>query len=471
MVPTPKLLVLTILAAAACVGGRPEVLVAPRAVGTVADRPGADAAGPAADVVVAWNDLALAIAEAEDRFLTLKGLRTVTLMHLAIHDALVAIDRRYLPYLSDVDLRASDVGVGEADPLAAANAAAFAVVVSQYPDARPALEAERERWDLPAAEARTEVRTAVAAGRALGERAATAILEARRDDGWDAEAAYEWRPIAPGVYAQFSEHSGTPEDFVFGAGWARARPFVMDGPGQFRSPPPPAIDSEAYARAFDEVRRVGARHSAVRTADQTHLAMWWKEFVEKSHNRLARVLVLEDQLGLWAAARLFALLNMSIYDGYVASFDSKFHYNHWRPYTAIRWASKDGNPATIEDAGWTNLHDHTYAFPSYPSAHGSVCAAAMTVLASVFGAHRAFTMTTHGVDAAGPLSPKVPMEPPTRSFEDFAEAAEECAVSRVYLGIHFRYDSVAGTVLGRQVGERAVQGFLKPQMTRPTGSY
>jgi membrane-associated phospholipid phosphatase len=167
-------------------------------------------------------------------------------------------------------------------------------------------------------------------------------------------------------------------------------------------------------------------------------------------------------LELRRAARLFALLNVSIFDGYVSSFDSKFFYNHWRPYTAIRWADKDGNPATELDAQWNNLHTHTYAFPSYPSAHGTVCAAAMTVMADTFGDARKFTMETREVDKAGPGSGKIAMSPPTRSFDSFSAAALECALSRVYLGIHFRYDSVAGNELGRNVGRYAVEKYLTP---------
>jgi membrane-associated phospholipid phosphatase len=190
--------------------------------------------------------------------------------------------------------------------------------------------------------------------------------------------------------------------------------------------------------------------------------MWWKEFVESSHNRLARELVAEEGLDLWRAARTFALLEMSIFDGYVNVFENKFHYNHWRPYTAIRWAANDGNPDTEPDPEWTNTHRHTYPFPSYPSAHGTACAAAMTVLAEVFGDDRPVTITIPKVDEGGPLSDKIPMDPPTRSFPSFSSAARECSLSRVYLGIHFRYDSEAGTELGTKVGRTVVQSALRP---------
>ena len=197
--------------------------------------------------------------------------------------------------------------------------------------------------------------------------------------------------MAPGVYAEFPDHSGTPQGFVFGAGWAAARGFAMDDASDFRAPPPPAIDSEAYTRAFNEVKELGRFQSMRRTPDQAHLALWWKDFAENSHNRLARDLAALGQLDLAATLRLFALLNMAIFDAYVSSFENKFHYNHWRPYTAIRWAANDGNPDTQAEETWTNLHRHTYAFPSYPSAHGMACAAAMTAFSDVFGEDYAFT--------------------------------------------------------------------------------
>ena len=411
----------------------------------------APAAAYPADVLLAWNEKVLAAAEAEDRFLTLKGLRTAALLHLAAHDALNAIEPRYETYLPR--LRAD----GTADPVAATAQAAHRVAIDQYPDLGASFDAELRRWlaQAPAGPARER-------GVELGRKAADRVLAARRGDGWDHEAEYRWHPMAPGVYAEFAEHSGTPEGFVFGAGWATAKPFVLDRPGHFRAPPPPTIESAAYARAFAEVRDVGRHESPTRTPDQTHLALWWKEFVESSHNRLARELVAAEGLDLWQAARLFALLETSIFDAYVDVFENKFHYNHWRPYTAIRWASNDGNPATEEDPDWDNLHRHTYAFPSYPSAHGTASAAAMTVLADVFGEDRPVIMTIPEVDAAGPMSEKVPMDPQTRSFGSFAAAAEECALSRVYLGIHFRYDSVEGNRLGRKIGEFAVENFVRP---------
>jgi membrane-associated phospholipid phosphatase len=399
-----------------------------------------------ADLVVQWNERLLATAEAEDGLLTLKGVRTAAMMHLAMHDALNAIRREYAPYVLQTD-------APDAEPSVAASQAAYEIALSQYPQ-------QAAQWqELLKRTARASSSTRQRSVE-LGKAAATAVLASRKGDAWDRQAEYRFQPMGPGVYAEFREHSATPAGFVFGAGWATVKPFGLSSPGQFRVGPPPAIDSKEYAAAFAEVKDVGSFASRTRTADQAHLAMWWKEFAEASHNRLARDLVVRDRLELRRAARLFALLNMSIFDGYVSSFDSKFFYNHWRPYTAIHWADKDGNPATELDAQWNNLHQHTYAFPSYPSAHGTVCSAAMTVMADTFADARTFTMQTRQVDRAGPMSGKIAMNPPTRTFDSFAAAALECALSRVYLGIHFRYDSLAGNELGRKVGAYTIKKYL-----------
>lgn len=402
-----------------------------------------------ANLVSNWNETVLALAEKEDGFLTLKGLRTATMMHIAMHDAVAAIDDRYAPYIYD----ASAEGM---DPIVAATQAAFTVASDQYPGHRDQLAALRDQWlsvatDGPAKEA----------GIVIGNASAAAILDDRKGDGWDTTVEYTWHPMGPGVYAEFSEHSGTPQGFVFGAGWAKARGFALASANQFRSPAPPDIDSNAYTQAFNEVKLVGRFQSMRRTPDQTHLALWWKDFAESSHNRLARDLAAKEGLSLGESARLFALVNMSIFDAYVSVFENKFFYNHWRPYTAIRWAANDGNPNTAPEETWTNTHQHTYAFPSYPSAHGTACAAAQSVFAAVFGDDYSFTMYTERVDIGGPMSGKIEMQPVARSFDSFSDAAMECAMSRVYLGIHFRYDSIAGFELGQQVGNHVLANRLR----------
>jgi len=398
-----------------------------------------------------WNAAVLTVAEKEDGFLTLKGVRTLAMLHLAMHDALSNVNANYESYVYVQP-------TPEANAIAAASSAAFHISISQYPDEAKYWQSLKALWLDPIPES-----PAKETGVVLGRESANAVLQSRADDGWDTAPEYQWHPMAPGVYAEFADHSGTPQGFIFGTGWGKARGFAISSPNQFRAPPPPPIASDRYTEAFNEVKTVGRFQSMQRTADQTHLALWWKDFAENSHNRLARDLIAKEQLSLAESTRLLALVNMSIFDAYVSVFENKFHYNHWRPYTAIRWAANDGNPNTEPEDTWTNTHRHTYAFPSYPSAHGTACTAAMTAFAEVFGDDYRFTMQTPVVDIAGPFSGKIEMQPASREFTKFSDAAMECSLSRVYLGIHFRYDSIAGYELGQKIGKEVVDKYLEPK--------
>src|SRR5690606_37863853 len=144
----------------------------------------------------------------------------------------------------------------------------------------------------------------------------------------------------------------------------------------------------------------------------------------------------EGELETWPAARMFAHLATALFDTYVAVWDAKYAFNHWRPYTAIREAASDGNDATEPGTTWTSLLPAP-PFPEYVSAHAAGCAASFSVLASVFGDTVPFTMTTI----------TAPSGMPARSFPSFSEAAAECADSRIRLGWHFRYATDAGLTL------------------------
>lgn len=408
------------------------------------------------DIVIKWNEKIMELAVEKDGLLTLNGVRTEAIAFVAMHNALNAI----VPVYSFYNYEGSQPN---ADPLAAVAQAAYEVAKLSFPEKESEL-----KLLLDESLAAVTDETAKALGIQLGKETATAILNARSADNWNGEADYTWHPMAPGVYAEFNEHSGTPEGFIFGAGWASATPFMLPSQDHFRSPPPPDINSSAYTKAFNEVKLYGSTDSKVRTTDQAHLAMWWKDFVENSHNRLARALIIKESLNLWEATRALALLNMTVYDAYVNVFENKFHYNHWRPYTAIRWADNDENPDTEADEDWNNLHQHTYAFPSYPSAHGTASSAAMRVLSNALGTgdDYAFSMTTTEVESAGPFSKKIKMTPQQRSFTSFSAAGLEASMSRVYLGIHFRYDSEEGHRLGNDIGDYANKNFLT-LLTRP----
>ncbi|MGH3012834.1 MAG: vanadium-dependent haloperoxidase [Gaiellaceae bacterium] len=389
---------------------------------------------PAA-IVIDWNQLVNELAFAEDQSLTFKGARAGAMMHIAQHDALNAIDPAYEQFSFHGDDR-------KAHPVAAAAQAAHDVVVAEYPERRAevdALLAEQLAGVRPA--------KAKAAGIELGRQAAAAILADRRRDGYDFQGTYTFR-VGPGQYQTTPPFDG----FVLQPGFRFARPFALSWPSRLRPKGPLALKSRAYAEAFDEVKEMGRVDSTSRTADQTGYALWWMEFAESSVNRLARELATQHRLGLSEAARLFAQLGVGIHDGYIAVWDSKFEYNHWRPYTAVREAGSDGNPRTVADQAWEPLRT-TPPFPEYVSAHSVACNVSLGVLAETLGDRTRFTMATT----------TAPPGMPTRSFKSFTAAGDECADSRVRLGWHFRYATNAGIRLGRKVADYVVGRFFRPQ--------
>jgi hypothetical protein len=282
-------------------------------------------------------------------------------------------------------------------------------------------------------------------GIALGGKSAASILAARAGDRWDFLGTYTFS-TGPGAYQTTPPWDG----FIVQPGFRFAEPFGLRAAWQFRPAPPPSLGSAEYTASFSEVKDFGRVDSSSRTLDQTRYAIWWMEFAEGSVNRLARQLVTQRQTDLWQAARMFAFMNMSFFDGYVAVWDSKFEYNHWRPYTAIRAAGTDGNEQTTPDPLWESLRP-VPPHPEYVSAHATSCGASFEILKRTFGDNVPFTMQTT----------TAPPEMPTRSFTSFASAAAECADSRVRLGWHFRYSTNRGLALGRAVAEWLVENHLE----------
>jgi hypothetical protein len=389
-------------------------------------------------LVVSWNQTINDIGFAEV-FSFPKAIRAHVMMHIAMHDALNAVIPLYRQYA----YHSHEPG---AHPIAAAAQAAHGVGVSQYPDQQAKLDAELARWLSAIPETPHKAR-----GIAVGRRSAAAILALRVNDGWDYQGTYTFSN-EPGAYQTTPPWNG----FVLQPGFRYARPFGLRSPDQFRPDPPPRLDTAQYAAAFNEVKDFGRVNSVIRTPEQTLYAVWWMEFAETSVNRLARQLATQRRLHLWQAARMFSLINMGLYDGYVAVWDSKYEYNHWRPYTAMREAAADGNPATVPDPTWEPLRT-TPPFPDYVSAHATGTKATMEILARTFGDNTPFTMATT----------TAPPQMPTRSFRSFSAAAAECADSRVRLGWHFRYATDAGVALGRAVADRLDKNHLEFRAASP----
>jgi hypothetical protein len=282
-------------------------------------------------------------------------------------------------------------------------------------------------------------------GRNHGAEAARRQLSTRADDGIaDAEGPYQ-PGTRPGDYQFTPPFAGYAHFPKLG----RARPFVLKDAGQFRAPAPYAVTDPAYAFDFNEIKVLGARHSTVRSADQTDLARFWFEMSAFGWNRLARILAARQPDTLLERARLFAVLNTAMADTIVASFESKYHYRFWRPVTAIHAAETDGNPHTAPDPAWEPLLT-TPPIPDYPSTHAALGGAAETVLIWFFhGDEHTFTLPTTMVKEFPALQP--------RTFHRISDAAVENALSRLFVGIHFRAACLAGLQQGRDVGAWILQ--------------
>ncbi|MFN7118114.1 MAG: vanadium-dependent haloperoxidase [Saprospiraceae bacterium] len=329
-----------------------------------------------------------------------------------------------------------------ADPIAAAASAAYEVLVNALPDQKAML---NER--LTASLAPVPDGEAKAQGIALGKKAAAAILALRQND-----RAFEdpISPVAPstepGVY-----QAVPPLEFVFAPQWKTMPPFALQKPEQFRVKPHPAINSAAYTTAFNEVKTMGQKDSPQRSATQTQIAKFWYEFSEIGWNRVTRVAVANHKMDLLATARLFALVNMALADSYIAGWDSKFHYNFWRPFTAIRRAENDGNANTAADVQW-EPSEVTPPVHDYPSTHSVLGNAAATVLTKLLGDQVAITLESN---TALP-------DFKTRTFTSFYQAADENAESRVLAGIHFRFSCEEGQAMGNTIGKWVVENHLAP---------
>ena len=387
--------------------------------------------------------------------------RIYAMMHIAIHDALNAIDRRSRPYAFDVRV---DAGASPDAAVAAAARDVLIPLLSQLP-----LELSNQgcidagvasvEADYIAALALIPDSPAKAQGIAVGEAAAAAILGLRADDGAVGPFLNFACPqdTSPGEYQCTP---GTP--FIVFEGWEDVTPFVLHDSSQFRPGPPYKVDKKRYTADFNEVKSLGGDDvttPSARTADQTEIALFWWESSPLKWNRIARTVSIDQGLDLWENARLFGLLNIALADGYIAMVDSKNHYNYWRPVTAIQTGDTDGNPDTTGDPAWTPLRG-TPPDQDYASGHSIEGGAGAEVLKQFFGTDQiSFEDCSATLSAGSTCSGAIPI---FRSYSSFSEAADENAYSRILIGFHFRKSVEEGTEYGRKIGHRATNLYLRP---------
>ena len=365
--------------------------------------------------------------------------RTYAMLHAAIHDALNAIHQRYEFYTPGM------IATPGASPDAAVAAAAHDVLVALIPTQLTLIEQA-----YVAALAAIPNGAAKDRGIAVGAAAADLILERRADDGAAEAFATPYIPTGmPGDYTFTPPFDAPPlGPFAFAPGWGSVTPFAIHLQRHRLSGPRP-LTSAAYAADLAYVKAIGDINSTTRTEEQSLIARFWYEDSPIGWNRIAGTILRQEQVGLWESARILALTNFAMADGFIAGFHAKYdEFRFWRPVTAIRMAASDGNRFTEPDESWSS-YLITPPVPDYPSTHTVLGAAAAHVLIHFFGDRIRYSTTS--VTEPGAV----------RHFKSFSEAAIENGVSRVYAGIHFVDAVTDGYTQGAGIG-RKVAHLLQP---------
>jgi len=410
-----------------------------------------------------------------------RASRAMAIVHVAIFEAVNAIVNEYESYL---DLRTAP---HSASMDAAIAQAAHDTLVALFPSQKASCDAQLadDLSQIPDGHPKTK-------GIQLGQHAAAAILALRANDGSEhAEPRVGIEFLTGDEPGEWRQDPISVIPLALGAYWGQVKPFVLKSAKQFRVPRPPALNSPEYAVAFDEVKQVGGDGivtPTVRTAEQTEIGIYWAYdgtptlcAPPRLYNQIA--VQIANQMGSDVAelARLLALVNVAMADAGIAIWESKYHYDYWRPIAGIREADAgtgptgkgDSNPATFGDptfrplgAPASNLNgpNFTPPFPAYPSGHAGFGGALFQILRRFYGTDNIpFTFVSdefNGVteDNEGKVRALLP-----RSFSSLSEAEEENGQSRIYLGIHWAFDKTEGMAQGRRVANYVFEHAFLPR--------
>jgi hypothetical protein len=379
------------------------------------------------DVIMDWNAKADAIA-VEKQLLNASNARGQAMLHIAMFEAVNAIDRRYAPYR--LSLSADRAASREA----AAAAAAYDVLLALHPDKKADLDAT-----LAGSLAGITENEAKSKGIELGKQAAAGIIALRTNDG--SNTPEDYRPATTaGVYV--------PTTIPIESTSSKIKPFAMTSASQFRAAPPPALTSETWTRDLNEIREIGSNTSARRSAEQTTIARFWFFTGPRTYNTIVRQIAANRKMDLVDCARLYALTSIAGADAFIAVFEAKYAYNFWRPVTAIRNADLTSNPATPREASWQPL-GVTPMHPEYPCAHCITASAVATVLQHVVG-NEIDEITLTSPTAAGV----------TRKWTRLQDYSDEVSSARIFAGFHYRFSTEAGKDMGRKIGDLAVTTLM-----------
>jgi hypothetical protein len=422
----------------------------------------AAAALPPGNTVAQWNQIAENIVVGSGAFQS-EGLIYMAYASAAVYDAVVAIEGGYEPYGPQRSAPAGasvDAAVVEAayrtlwayfppescNPASPPTAYAFCLGV------RPSLDASYAEAlaAIPPGQAKTD-------GQAVGLQAANDIIALRTGDGRmtpiGVSTEFPTLPPAPGVWRLTPPFAPPQVPWV-----GNVRRFVLQSVDQFLPDPPPSLQSEEWTDAFNEIKAYGAATGSVRSDEQTRIARFWSANVVRQYNRVGRDLAAHG-LGQLETARLLAMVNLVGADALMSTLYAKYHYLFWRPVTAIDPTAvvadgfgpvpgyDDGNSATVEQTGWLPLLT-TPNHPEYPAAHGAITSAMAEVFSTFLGTNQ-IDVDIHGFDPAGPAGNLNAV----RHYDMPNDLRHEIIDARLWAGLHYRFSSHAGVVLGRNVAK------------------
>ncbi len=399
------------------------------------------------DAVIAWINTLI---EADRADVSNVGVvsRTMAMMSAAVYDAVNDIERTHAVFKFNVQAPSS------ASPEAAASEAAYTILTSIYPNLTPMLGAT-----MAQSLAAVTPGPARNAGVAVGREVADDVIAWRANDGSAVSVPYvpgtapgQWRPTPP-------EYT-----VAWGPDWGNVKPFAIKSAAAYLPPPPPALNSPEYLAALAQVESLGALNSTTRTPDETQAAIFWSYDDPTTgtppviFDQSVEDIALQQHNTFAQDARLFGLVNVGIGDAGIVAWNAKYTYNFWRPVTAIQTGDPESNPAIAPDPTWMPLGSpgapgqpsFTPPFPGYSSGHATFAGTVFTILADFYHTDNIhFTLTSD-------MLPGV-----TRSYDSFSAAATECAWSRVWLGVHFSFDSLEGLTIGDELGNNIYHQIMK----------
>lgn len=387
-----------------------------------------------ADKVTDWNEIGAIAAVTNGGQSPPAATIYLAYMHIAIFDAVNAIDGRFRPFA----ITSTNVPQGASEE-AATVSAAYYILLYLLPTQQTYLDAEyaASLATIPDGQSKND-------GIAIGQDVAARFIAQRGCDGRNANIPYtpgsdpgDWQPTPP-AYAP-----------ALGPWIAQMQPFAILRASQFRGEGPPALNSNQYTEDFNEVKSIGSINSTTRTEEQTEIGKFYAEHTGFQYARVFRDFALAQNMNLTDNARLFAMIYVATADALIACWDSKFHYSFWRPVTSIPAADTDGNPKTEPDPSWLPLIV-TPPHPEYPSAHASFTSAFAEILRYFFGTKKVTLTLTSTVTGT------------SRTFHNTNDLIKEIIDARVYAGIHYRTSCVHGKIIGKNVSEWVTKYFFQP---------